>query len=176
MNRLIWCNWASQDNDELFELLKYLSDIKIERIVEIGFDRGFGLLNWWRIFEPKILIGIDINIDALETKFLEKAGVVAEILHMRSQDEYTRNKVLKLTSGEIDFLFIDGDHTYEAVKMDYIIYSKMVRKGGVIVLHDAGLKLHPGVGVHKVWDEISTENENSKLIHTSGTGYGVIIK
>ena len=36
----------------------------------------------------------------------------------------------------VDFLFIDGDHSYEGVKADYERYSPLVRKGGLIAFHD----------------------------------------
>lgn len=37
---------------------------------------------------------------------------------------------------KIDFLFIDGDHTYEGVKKDFELYSKLLTENGVIVIHD----------------------------------------
>lgn len=37
---------------------------------------------------------------------------------------------------KIDFLFIDGDHSYEGVKKDFELYSKIISDNGVIVLHD----------------------------------------
>jgi hypothetical protein len=37
---------------------------------------------------------------------------------------------------KIDFLFIDGDHSYEGVKKDFDLYSKIISDNGTIVLHD----------------------------------------
>lgn len=37
---------------------------------------------------------------------------------------------------KIDFLFIDGDHSYDGVKKDFELYSKILSNNGVIVLHD----------------------------------------
>jgi hypothetical protein len=37
---------------------------------------------------------------------------------------------------KIDFLFIDGDHSYEGVKKDFELYSKIISDNGTIVLHD----------------------------------------
>lgn len=37
---------------------------------------------------------------------------------------------------KIDLLFIDGDHSYEGVKQDFELYSKLLSENGVIVLHD----------------------------------------
>lgn len=41
----------------------------------------------------------------------------------------------------MDFLFIDGDHAYEGVKADFEMYSPLVRKGGLVALHD--ICVHP---------------------------------
>ena len=37
---------------------------------------------------------------------------------------------------KIDFLFIDGDHSYEGVKKDFELYSTILSEKGVIMLHD----------------------------------------
>jgi predicted O-methyltransferase YrrM len=40
---------------------------------------------------------------------------------------------------EIDFLFIDGDHSYEGVSRDWRDWTPHVKVGGHVVLHDARL-------------------------------------
>lgn len=47
--------------------------------------------------------------------------------------------------GQIDFVFIDGDHSYEGVKSDTENALKMVRRGGVIVWDDCNERHTPGV-------------------------------
>lgn len=42
----------------------------------------------------------------------------------------------------IDFLFIDADHSYEAVKADWEEWFPKVRKGGYIALHDCKLAVN----------------------------------
>ena len=37
----------------------------------------------------------------------------------------------------IDFLFIDGDHSYEAVKIDWANWYPKIVEGGIIALHDS---------------------------------------
>lgn len=37
---------------------------------------------------------------------------------------------------KIDFLFIDGDHSYEGVKLDFELYSTILSDKGVIMIHD----------------------------------------
>lgn len=38
---------------------------------------------------------------------------------------------------KIDVLFIDGDHSYEGVKLDFELYSKLLAPKGVVILHDS---------------------------------------
>lgn len=38
---------------------------------------------------------------------------------------------------KIDLLFIDGDHSYEGVKLDFELYSKLLAPKGVVILHDS---------------------------------------
>ena len=37
---------------------------------------------------------------------------------------------------KIDVLFIDGDHSYDGVKKDFDLYSKIISENGIIILHD----------------------------------------
>ena len=37
---------------------------------------------------------------------------------------------------KIDVLFIDGDHSYEGVKLDFDLYSTIVSDKGIIMIHD----------------------------------------
>lgn len=37
---------------------------------------------------------------------------------------------------KIDVLFIDGDHSYEGVKKDFELYSKILSPNGIIIFHD----------------------------------------
>ena len=50
--------------------------------------------------------------------------------------EYSYNAV-KVWDTPIDILFIDGDHTYKAVKQDYDDWVPKVRQGGYILFHDS---------------------------------------
>jgi hypothetical protein len=45
---------------------------------------------------------------------------------------------LKQSETNIDFLFVDGDHNYEAVKKDWELYSPLLHINSVIAFHDTG--------------------------------------
>ena len=56
---------------------------------------------------------------------------------------------------QIDFLFLDGDHTYEGIRQDFEMYSPLVKKGGIIGFHD--IAPHPpetDCDVFRFWNEI----------------------
>jgi predicted O-methyltransferase YrrM len=39
--------------------------------------------------------------------------------------------------GPVDFVFIDGDHSYEGIRNDWSVWSPLVASGGVVALHDS---------------------------------------
>lgn len=51
--------------------------------------------------------------------------------------ETSNTAVNKYSDGTIDFLMIDGDHTYEAVKNDIVNFLPKMKIGGVITGDDA---------------------------------------
>jgi hypothetical protein len=51
-----------------------------------------------------------------------------------SEDAYYNFFILQ--DIKIDFLFIDGDHSYQGVKKDFVLYSKLLTDKGIIVIHD----------------------------------------
>jgi predicted O-methyltransferase YrrM len=52
-----------------------------------------------------------------------------------SHDLEILNKLIEYTD-EIDILFIDGDHSYNGVILDFEMYSKLVKSGGYIIFDD----------------------------------------
>ena len=62
--------------------------------------------------------------------------------------DYSENAVKLFKDGELDFVFIDGNHSFQYVVADIALWSRKVRKGGIISGHDyfntreVGLALH----------------------------------
>ena len=46
------------------------------------------------------------------------------------------SKDINLEDNKFDFVLIDGDHSYEGVKSDFLKIRPYVRSGGVICFHD----------------------------------------
>jgi hypothetical protein len=43
---------------------------------------------------------------------------------------------------KIDYLHIDGDHSYDGVKLDFDLYSQIMSENGIITIHDTDQKYH----------------------------------
>ena len=101
------------------------------------------------------------------------------LIRKDSHDPQTLKEVKRILGSEkIDFLFIDGDHTYEGVKKDFKMYTPLVRKGGIIAFHD----IVPGSsekvgGVPEFWKEIKMKYKYIEIVknwNQSNYGIGVI--
>lgn len=66
-------------------------------------------------------------------------GLEGQIEIIRSTSEDARREWKR----EIDFLFIDGDHSYEGIKRDFDLFAPHVRKFGLVVFHDTLWDLSP---------------------------------
>ena len=53
----------------------------------------------------------------------------------------------------LDFMFIDGNHTYEFVKSDFERFSPFIKKGGIVAFHDVSVTGRDDVCVKKYIDE-----------------------
>lgn len=55
---------------------------------------------------------------------------------IRATSENAYYDFFVLQDIKIDLLFIDGDHSYEGVKLDFELYSRIISPNGIIILHD----------------------------------------
>jgi cephalosporin hydroxylase len=81
---------------------------------------------------------------------------------------------------DIDFLFIDGDHTLKGVKRDYDMYSPFVRPGGIIVFHDIVISDHHhsrNVHVGEFWNEIKHKYTHLEFVEPGNNwgGIGILL-
>jgi hypothetical protein len=73
---------------------------------------------------------------------------------------------LKGFINEIDILFIDGDHSYQGVINDFLLYEELVKKGGYIVFDDYNDSQHSPEVKIAVDDIIPTITHNYDTIGT----------
>lgn len=80
----------------------------------------------------------------------------------------------------IDFLFIDGDHTHEGVKQDFLTYKQFCKPGSIICFHDITISDHHhsrDVYVGEFWNEIKDDYEHYEFVEPGNNwgGVGVLI-
>lgn len=181
-----------QEKYEIKELLKIVKKKKPKIILEIGSARG-GTLFLFSKYASKNATIISVDLPGGEfgggysksripifEKFIEKEQRL-ELIRNNSHLQSTKNKVLNiLKNRKIDFLFIDGDHTYNGVKTDFNLYYPLVKKNGIIALHD--IAKHPKETNCKVdvfWKEIKHNYKSKEIILDKKQGWagiGVIYK
>jgi len=108
--------------------------------VEIGVYRGGSMVAWGLAREGRgEIIGVDdwsytepssLREKALHT--LETAHVDALLLDMTSREAAYR------VAPPLAFVFIDANHTLEAVREDIEMWTPKIMRGGVVAFHDYG--------------------------------------
>jgi len=110
----------------------------------------------------------DMNKSLLEN-FKETMTLYNLSEYIRIIPKLSEQARLNFPESKIDLLFIDGNHTYEAVKRDYDLYSPLLVSGGVIVLHDVGAN-HVNGPSRVMYEEIVNNSKwkNPDVVGTAG--------
>jgi predicted O-methyltransferase YrrM len=181
--------YATQRVGEITELAKVVQKIQPKIIVEIGTWTGGTLFIWVRTnINLEMAVSIDLpgggfgggydkkRIKLYKQFAADRPNTRMEFIRADSHATATLTTLKQLLGREsIDFLYIDGDHTYDGVKKDFEMYAPLVRKGGIVAFHDIVTKGND----HKVWlywNEIKTNYEFEEIIEDpqGDMGLGII--
>jgi predicted O-methyltransferase YrrM len=92
------------------------------------------------------------------------------LLRKDSHQPETLSGIHEILQGhKLDFLFIDGDHSYEGVRKDFEMYSPLVRGSGLVAFHDI-TPCPPPKEVFKFWNEVKGSYVHKEFIHHTGKG------
>lgn len=145
-----------------------VKNFKPKVIVDLGVDYGYSL---FALAEAGIgqVYGIDsFDGDVHAGHHSDACLMVNEIINLDYKNitlvKGYFDDVVKTWDKTIDILHIDGLHTYEAVKNDYLKWSPHVRPGGIILFHDT--VAFPEVG--RFFNEIP--GEKTHFEHSAGLG------
>lgn len=137
-NWTFW-QWMQQDDREFWLLVEEVSKINPKRILEVGSAHGAGLIFYDRMVGPDgQVVSINYSDGGTHQWTMDYSTCTSDMtfINQNSHDPAALEAVTAALTGPIDFLFIDGDHSYEGVKMDYEMYSPLVRAGGLVGFHD----------------------------------------
>lgn len=169
--------------EELSALIGEVRRLKPVQVLEIGTAQGGTLFLWTRVAaRDATIVSIDLpggpyggGYSATRKTIYQRFARRHQRMHLLRADSHSREtfeKAKSLFRGQIDLLFIDADHSYEGAKKDWEMYSKLVRKGGLIVFHDVAGN-YEDTEVKKLWDSIKPEFEHREYIENPGGKYGI---
>jgi cephalosporin hydroxylase len=180
--------FSTQKESEIAALLKILAQDPPRYILDIGTGLAGTLFLFAQVAYPDAcIISVDINLGRKRKIIYPKLGKASQRIicirgNSRSPEVIKRIRSL-FGNIKIDFLFLDGDHTYEGVKTDFLNYVPLVRKGGLVALHDImfDFRTRFGVctdaytgGVPTYWQEVKSQYQTKELIDNPGQdGYGI---
>lgn len=163
-----------QIRSEILSLLDLLALNPPRVLLEIGTAQGGSLFLFTRVAAPEALIvsvdlpggrfggGYAAYREPLYRSFAREKQRV-HVLRADSHSDSTLEEVRRLLGGRrIDFLMIDGDHSYDGVKQDFDTYRPLVADDGVIAFHDIVPPNPHGQGdpgeVPRFWQELRDAN------------------
>jgi predicted O-methyltransferase YrrM len=183
----------NQFKEEFKQFANYVKEHNPKIVVEIGTKKGGSFFIWARLLKPKQLISIDLpggihggGFVKQKIPFMkyflsdQKESKISIILGDSHQYSTLERLKKELNGKKIDFLFIDGDHTYEGVKSDFEMYKDLVRKDGIIAFHDiVATEYHHKLNcyVDVLWNEIKVDYKYKEFIQDLNQrkyGIGVI--
>ena len=166
--RAIVAHGAVQVVDELSAFAKIVRGLRPRTLVEVGTAQGgvFWLLCRLAAADAT-LVSLDLPpLDrfsggeklSVDLQAMKRSKQTVLALHGDSHEPEMLHRLCEaLNQRPIDLLFIDGDHTYDGVRSDYSMYSPLVRRGGLIALHDIVKTPWQGCEVHRFWGELMAD-------------------
>lgn len=137
---------------ELNVISSQINSVQDKKIyAEIGSRYGGSLLYFGRLMPKNSkLIAIDlpngpwghvnseISLKSIADT-LNSEGYNVELIFGDSKSKEIEDKLVSsLNNQQIDILFIDGDHSLLGVASDINVYTKYVKKDGIVIFHDCG--------------------------------------
>jgi len=166
----------SQHPNEIAGLLELIRGAT--SILEIGSRYGEALRMFADVANPNAkLISVELpdslwgrsdSLPILENLIaqLQDEGFDAKLFIGSSRDQSIINLVRE--EGPFDFVFIDGDHTFEGIREDFMNYASL---GNIVAFHDiaahgASLPTGENLGVPQIWNVVKELYIHTEIIDT----------
>ncbi len=183
-----------QIRSEIVQLCMLVKELRPKTVLEIGTAKGGTLCLFTRLADPEArILSVDLPLGQfgggypafkipLYRSFATRRQHI-ELVRADSHSPHTLERVTQYFAGRaVDFLFIDGDHSYEGVSSDFSVFSRLVRPGGLIAFHDIVPGQSTGVGeVPRFWQDLkagsSVDAEFIEFVASwmqDGLGIGVL--
>ena len=113
--------------------------------VEVGVNKGYNASYICSVIQPKMLYLIDPWNNFFDSTSGEIIGEVQYIMTKKLLEPFPCCKIIRDTSynavktfdnESLDFVYIDADHSYNAVLSDMARWYPKIKKGGILAGHD----------------------------------------
>ena len=173
----------AQARSEIVQLARILQAAAPKRSLEIGTNYGGTLFLLCTLSPPDAkIISVDLpsgpfggGYPRRKAPLFRKFARADQKLHLIRADSHsqeTKEGILQILNGEqLDYLFLDGDHTYCRVQRDFQMYAPLVRSGGIVAFHDiVTYKQDSECQVEKFWREIKHQYRHREIIENLDEG------
>jgi len=173
-----------QSRTELVPVLDIIRKAQPRVTMELGTCNGGTLFMLTRVSAPDaFILSLDLpdglwggGYDDKRIPLYEAFALPTQSIKLLRADSHLASSLDAvrdaLNGRTIDMLFIDGDHSYEGVKMDYEMYSPLVTPGGLIGFHDIAYPC----GVTQFWQELKPKYEETyEFIAPSKPIFGIAL-
>lgn len=161
--------------EEYINYLWFLKNNKFKNYLNIGIGKGGSFL-----IETFIQENLESSTAVDNSSYWhqgQKQSIIEKIEWLQNNTptqvefyDVDSKEWLKECNKKFDIIFIDGDHSYEGVKEDYINSLPLLENNGYLVFHDIASIGCPGVV--QLWNEIN-HNDCIEFIHKNTCGIGI---
>lgn len=174
---------ARDIGSHLLVLYSIALGLNAQKVLEVGVRFGNSTISFLHAMKETggVLYSVDKDQCDVAVERVRKRGLDS-CWYFTVQDS---NEYAKSWKGSLDLLFIDGDHTFYGAAADFRNFSKYVRNGGIILLHDSYCSsktvVKGNIGVHKLVESIARGEfvglgyANDFEVVTLPYGYGMTI-
>ena len=159
----------------------FLGQFKPEILVELGTHTGNSYFSFCQSISSNRLNTRCYAVDTWQGD-LHAGSYDDEVfkeVHLYNEKKYAAfSRLMRMTfdeaesyfsDGSIDFLHIDGLHSYEAVHHDFYTWLPKLSDRAVVFFHDINVR-EKNFGVWKLWEELSAEYKHISFSHSNGLG------
>jgi len=182
----------NQIRNEVQALCEIVRGRRPRILLEIGTERGGSFFLFSRTAAPDaLLISVDLpKHDPKRRAFCKYLRVKGQRVSVITADSHAKSTVelvsRVLGDCKIDFLFIDGDHSYEGVKQDFENYVMLLNSPGLVAFHDInpdgwtkfGKRTSSNSGeVYRFWAEVKAKYSHCECVDDpdeDGFGIGIL--
>lgn len=125
--------------------------------LEVGFDAGASALAFLRACPEATLTSVEIEHRPTDVERIKRDEIYGRLkLVFGDSRLILKGMASNRPEDKFDWIYVDGDHLYDAAKQDIVNSIALLAPGGIIVVDDADPS-HAHFGVGKAVDEVCAE-------------------